>query len=75
MTELNSNLYNSIQSARQRGFVEDLILNEDGDFISSAQEIVPPVIIEIIPCCNCGATLYLVAGDNKRGTWVHHWEF
>jgi hypothetical protein len=74
MSKSNSNLCLELQEAIIRGFTKDLHLDEDGDFASSTHKVVAPKVIEIIQCHYCSATLYLVAGENSNGTWVHHWD-
>lgn len=71
MSKSDSNLLSALQEAQEKGFTEDLFINEEGEFLTLDNEIVPPIIIEILPCYGCGATLYCVAGNGIRGTWVH----
>lgn len=73
MSKSNSNLLNALQEAKDRGFMHDLFLH-DGEFVTVHDEVVPPLIIEITQCPHCYATLYCVAGEDVRGTWVHHWD-
>jgi len=68
-----NHLMSALADAKARGYIHDLFLTEDGEFVLHSEEVVTPKIIEIIQCHHCGATLYLVAGETHSGTWIHHW--
>ena len=74
MTMPNSNLMSVLQEAREKGFLTDLFLNQEGDFITPAEEVIHPIVIEIIQCPVCYATIYLVASETIRGCWIHQWD-
>lgn len=71
MAQPTDTLLSFLEDAKQNGFIDDFFLNEEYQFICNSQHVPNPLIIEMIPCMTCGATLYLVAGGNRRGTWVH----
>lgn len=74
MKQQQAFLSKQLQHARERGFVEDLHLNERGVFITTSSQEVTPITIEVIQCHECYATIYLVADEHIRGTWVFQWD-
>ena len=74
MQQSNSNLLSALQEAKEKGVIDDFLIDSNGQVVSFSEEIPHPKVIEMIPCLSCGATLYLIAGDDKHGTWIHHWD-
>ena len=74
MQQPHATLLSALQEAKEKGFIDDFQIDEKGHVMSFSEEIPHPQIIEIIPCLSCGATLYLITGDDRQGTYIHHWD-